>query len=394
MRIQSINSSATQEWTPELVTYLREQSQVLGFTSLGICSLNMEVPAKGLKAWLEAGYHGSMDYMARHASLRERPSELVPGAKSAVMVTMNYNQASLDRLLEPDAAVLASYAWGRDYHKIVRGQLKLLADKLFAAPAFSSSDQSRQGFRVFCDSAPVMEVELAQRAGLGWRGKNTLLLHRNQGSLFFIGTFYTSLDMPNGNLASANSATEDVHATEHCGTCTKCLDVCPTQAFDAPYRLDARKCISYLTIEHKGSIPAEYRHAIGNRIYGCDDCQLVCPWNKFAQQALHPDFATRHRLDSSTLLELFAWNEQEWDVKMAGSAIYRIGYWQWIRNIAVAIGNALRGNALKGNATHQTKDARLYRLALMQKMQSCNLNHLDQAIAHEHIQWALAQESS
>jgi epoxyqueuosine reductase len=361
-----------------LVEQLREEALSLGFSSLGISDIDLKDASAGLRAWLSEGYHGDMDYMARHEQLRGEPVTLHPGTVCAVMVTMNYTPIHQDWLAqswqtmgESHQAYIARYALGRDYHKIVRSNLQKLAD------AFQKilGNDDKLGYRVFCDSAPVMEVELASKAGLGWRGKNTLLLSREQGSMFFIGTLYIDKQLP--------AVENPMPRGEHCGSCTRCMDVCPTKAFDGPYRLDARKCISYLTIENKGAIPIEYRKAIGNRIYGCDDCQLVCPWNKYAKVASHPDFAIRNSLDSASLLELFAWTEDEFNKRMAGSAIYRIGYWRWLRNIAVGLGNSL-GNALP----HQHE-----KIADALKATKARLDQTlpEQALVVEHIDWALAQ---
>jgi epoxyqueuosine reductase len=361
-----------------LVEQLRAKALSLGFSSLGISNVDLRQASAGLRAWLEAGYHGDMDYMARHEHLRGEPMALHPGTVCAVMVTINYTPPDDDWVAKSwqtiegsNQAYVARYALGRDYHKIVRSNLQKLAD------AFEKllCQGSHFGYRVFCDSAPVMEVELASKAGLGWRGKNTLLLSREQGSMFFIGTLYVDVSLP------TNESTLPVG--EHCGTCTRCIDVCPTKAFDGPYRLDARKCISYLTIENKGVIPVEYRKAMGNRIYGCDDCQLVCPWNKYAQAASHPDFEVRNSLDNASLLALFAWTENEFNNRMAGSAIYRIGYWRWLRNIAVGLGNAL--------SCKSSVDSKEIRLLLRSTKARLDQTQPDQALVAEHIEWALAQ---
>jgi epoxyqueuosine reductase len=357
-----------------LVEQLREKALSLGFSSLGISDIDLKDASAGLRAWLNEGYHGDMDYMARHEQLRGEPVTLHPGTVCAVMVTMNYTPPqqewvaqSWQTMGDSNQAYVARYALGRDYHKIVRSNLQKLAD------VFQKilGDNDKLGYRVFCDSAPVMEVELASKAGLGWRGKNTLLLSREQGSMFFIGTLYIDKQLP--------VVESPMPPGEHCGSCSRCMEVCPTKAFDGPYRLDARKCISYLTIENKGTIPVEYRKAMGNRIYGCDDCQLVCPWNKYAQAALHPDFATRNSLDYASLLELFAWTEDEFNTRMAGSAIYRIGYWRWLRNIAVGLGNAVP------HQHEQIADALRATKARLDQSQP------EQALVIEHIDWALAQ---
>jgi epoxyqueuosine reductase len=273
-----------------------------------------------------------MDYMGRHGTARARPAELVPGTVSVITARLNYlaadPQAAARRLTEPGAAVVSLYAHGRDYHKVLRARLQALASAI-------ETEVGTHGYRVFTDSAPVMEVALAEKGGLGWRGKHTLLLNREAGSFFFLGEIYTSLALP-----------PDAPVEDHCGTCFACSAACPTGAITAPYKLDARRCISYLTIELKGVIPAEYRPLIGNRIYGCDDCQLACPWNKFAQMAAEPDFrAVRNGLDEATLVELFAWSEEAFGRRMEGSAIRRIGYAKWLSNIAIALGNCRRAGA-------------------------------------------------
>ncbi len=280
--------------------------------------------------------HGEMDYMAAHGTKRARPAELVPGTVRVIVARMDYlpQGASADwregeaaRSHDPSAAVVSMYARGRDYHKVLRSRLQQLAGRI-------KHEVGEFGYRVFTDSAPVMEVALATQAGLGWRGKHTLLLNRDAGSMFFLGEIYTDLPL-----------SIDAPVTPHCGTCNACIDVCPTQAIVGPYRLDARRCISYLTLELKGSIPVELRPLIGNRVVGCDDCQLVCPWNKFAQRATTPDFDVRHGLDEATLVELFAWSAEEFSRKTEGSALRRIGHERWLRNMAVGLGNALRQGA-------------------------------------------------
>ena len=341
-----------------LIAWARE----LGFASAGVAGIDLASAEPGLRQWLAAGFHGEMDYMARHGERRARPAELVPGTLSAVMVTMDYAPADPDwrerawaTLGAPERSFVSRYALGRDYHKLVRARLQRLAERIGA-------EIGRFGHRVFCDSGPVMEVELARRAGLGWRGKHTLLLNREQGSMFFLGTLYT--DLP---LAPADPV------SDHCGSCERCLQACPTGAIVAPYRLDARRCISYLTIELDGPIPAELRPAMGNRIYGCDDCQLVCPWNRYAQPTAEPDFAPRHRLDAATLAELFAWDEAQFLERMAGSAIRRIGHERWLRNLAVALGNVDPAGretalvALRSRAAHPS------------------------ALVREHVAWAIAR---
>jgi epoxyqueuosine reductase len=303
--------------------------------------------------------------MAAHGAKRARPQALVPGTLRVISARMNYlprsARSSAQVLGDPNAAYLSRYALGRDYHKVLRRRLQRLADRIEAAVGPFR-------YRAFTDSAPVMEVELAQKAGLGWRGKHTLLLDRRAGSYFFLGEIYTDLPLP-----------VDAPSAEHCGTCQECIEACPTGAIVAPYRLDARRCISYLTIEHKGSIPEDLRPLIGNRVYGCDDCQLVCPWNRFAQPSTEGDFDVRNGLDSATLVELFAWSQAEFHERLAGSAIRRIGYERWLRNIAVGIGNAL-AQAADDDAIAQTLEAALQRRS-----------DDPSPLVREHVQWALAQ---
>ena len=305
---------------------LVDAAHALGFAKLGVAAVEIPADELHLLRWLEAGFHGEMDYMARHGATRSRPAELVPGTVRVLSVRMDYwppgSADAADVLADPTRAYISRYALGRDYHKIMRRALAHLAERI-------RDEFGPFGYRVCVDSAPVLEKALARDAGLGWIGKHTNLIARDAGSWFFLGEILTDLPLPVDEPASA-----------HCGTCTACIPACPTAAILAPYRLDARRCISYLTIEHKSAIPAELRAAIGNRIYGCDDCQLVCPWNKFARTAAHPDFKVRHDLDAPHLTELFAWTEAQFDARMRGSAIYRVGYERWLRNIAVALGNA------------------------------------------------------
>ena len=297
----------------------------LGFQAVGIADVDLSAAGGRLAEWLGMGWHGEMDYMARHAALRSQPADLVPGTVRVLSCRMDYLAdipGPVEReLQEFSQAYIARYARGRDYHKVMRGRLQKLCERI-------ESEVGPFGHRAFADSAPVMEVELAVRAGIGWRGKHTLLLDR-QGSWFFLGEIYCDLDLET-----------DAPVANHCGTCRKCIDICPTQAITAPYQLDARRCISYLTIELKGPIPQELRPLIGNRVYGCDDCQLVCPWNGFAKTSAELDFQVRNGLDSSSLLQLFAWTEEEFDRRMQGSPIRRIGYERWLRNLAVGLGNA------------------------------------------------------
>ncbi|HEY4374534.1 MAG TPA: tRNA epoxyqueuosine(34) reductase QueG [Burkholderiales bacterium] len=353
----------------DLKARIRGLGRALGFDAVGFAGADLGAAAQArLQAWLEAGYHGEMDYMARHGMKRVRPAELVPGTLTVITARMNYlaapAEAALLRIDRAGEAYVSVYAHGRDYHKVMRNRLQRLAEQVEA-------EVGAFGHRVFTDSAPVAEVELGAQSGLGWRGKHTLLLNREAGSFFFLGEIYTTLALP-----------PDPPVTEHCGSCFACSAACPTAAIVAPYTVDARRCISYLTIELKGAIPEDLRPLMGNRIYGCDDCQLVCPWNKFAQQAAQPDFlAVRNGLDAARLTALFAWSEVEFGARMAGSAILRIGYERWLRNIAVALGNALRGH---------TDDA------LREQMRAALHARTDDASAlvREHVAWALRQEAA
>ncbi len=321
-----------------------------------------------MQAWLDQGFHGDMQYMATHGLRRARPAELVPGTLSVITARMDYLPSATPkgwqgiefaRLDRPSEAIVSMYARGRDYHKVLRSRLQKLSERI-------AQDIGPFGHRVFTDSAPVLEVELASRSGLGWRGKHTLMLARDAGSIFFLGEIFIDLALP---------ATEP--APEHCGSCTSCIDVCPTQAIVAPYQLDARRCISYLTIEHAGPIPLELRPLMGNRIYGCDDCQLVCPWNKFAQRSALPDFDERQGLTGQQLVTLFAWTEAEFLNYTEGSPIRRIGHARWQRNIAVAMGNALRS---------ELPDT------VQRALRSALMAALPQAVPllAEHIDWAMA----
>jgi len=298
----------------------------LGFQQLGISDIDLAKAEGQLQEWLDDGRHGEMHYMHRHGSKRSHPEELVPGTLRVISARMDYlpeNQADAQALLDhPSKAYVSRYALGRDYHKVLRGRLKNLAKKI-------EERIGAFGYRVFVDSAPVLEKALAQKAGIGWVGKHTNIIHDKAGSWFFLGELYTDLPLP-----------IDTPSESHCGSCKACIDVCPTDAITGPYQLDARRCISYLTIELRDSIPLEFRKAIGNRIYGCDDCQLFCPWNKFAEPSAEGDFAPRHGLDNAELVDLFAWTEERWLEKTEGSPIRRIGYESWLRNIAVALGNA------------------------------------------------------
>lgn len=310
-----------------MASQIKLWAKALGFADAHITRASLPASAESeLKAWLDAGFHGEMDYMARHGAMRVRPAELVPGAVSVVSVRMHYWPAQAhdaDHVLaDGSRAYLSRYALGRDYHKVVRNRLQKLAERIGKAVG-------EYGYRVFTDSAPLAEVALAAQAGQGWRGKHTLLLNKKQGSLFFLGEVVTDLPLP-----------EDAPEDGHCGSCTRCIDACPTGAIVAPYQVDARRCISYLTIELKGVIPEPLRPLIGNRVYGCDDCQLVCPWNRFVVHTQESDFAVRHGLDDVSLLDLFGWDEAIFASKMAGSPIYRIGYLKWLSNLAIGLGNA------------------------------------------------------
>ncbi|MGI4984508.1 MAG: tRNA epoxyqueuosine(34) reductase QueG, partial [Janthinobacterium lividum] len=425
-----LTASALSALAARIKTWARE----LGFDAVGISDIDLSDAEDGLQSWLDAGYHGDMDYMEKHGVRRARPAELVPGTLRVISVRLPYLPGAVlgadhaadrmaedtadatgaagardwragerARLADPAAAVVSVYARGRDYHKVLRQRLQRLAERITA-------EIGPFGHRVFTDSAPVMEVELARRAGVGWRGKHTLLLARDAGSFFFIGEMYVDLPLPAdaevlaartaGTVAEAIGIDAGVEQRPahplplhpphpsplpppdgaHCGQCRRCIDACPTGAIVAPYRLDARRCISYLTIEHKGSIPEPLRAAIGNRVYGCDDCQTACPWNKFAKVAPVADFDTRNGLDQASLLDLFGWSEADFDTRLEGSAIRRIGHAQWLRNLAVGLGNALRAAppaaldpaqrrtivaALRGQAAHPS------------------------AVVREHVAWAL-----
>jgi epoxyqueuosine reductase len=348
-----------------LVTQIRAWAHELGFQAVGISDTDLSAAENGLLKWLALGLHGEMDYMAKHGIKRSRPAELLPGTLRVISLRMNCAPPDArdgwQVLAEGDRAFISRYALGRDYHKVMRNRLAKLAEKIRAAAVKFTGAAGFEG-RVFTDSAPVLEVELARKAGLGWRGKHTLLLSREHGSQFFLGEIYVNLPLP-----------VEGPQQEHCGTCTRCIDICPTRAIIAPYSVDARRCISYLTIELKGSIPVEFRPLIGNRIYGCDDCQLVCPWNGFARTSTEPDFAVRHGLDDVGLIELFAWDEAEFNSKLAGSAIYRIGHEQWLRNIAVALGNAPRSAAI---------------IAALQS----HFEH-PSGLVREHVKWALKRHA-
>jgi iron-sulfur cluster binding protein, putative len=339
----------------QLARHIKQWGRALGFGAVGICDTDLTEAERHLHAWLAKGYHGTMDYMQRHGSKRTRPAELVPGTLRIISVRLDYRPSEPDPgsvLRDPAAAFISRYALGRDYHKVLRARLKKLAQCIAA-------EIGDFGYRVFTDSAPVMEKAIAQKAGLGWVGKHSNILARDAGSWFFLGELYTDLPLP-----------VDSPVSDHCGECTACIDACPTRAIVAPYQVDARRCISYLTIELHGPIPEALRPLMGNRIYGCDDCQLCCPWNRFANDTTEADFLPRHDLDSATLIELFAWDEATFLKRTEGSAIRRIGHERWLRNIAVALGNSGDPRAIP------TLRARL--------------SH-PSALVREHVHWALAQ---
>jgi len=337
---------------------IRRWGTELGFGAVGIAGVELAADEAHLVNWLEAGFHGEMDYMARHGTKRSRPPDLTPGTVRVIAARMDYAPPGVenawDMIADDGRAYVSRYALGRDYHKILRSRLQKLADRI-------GEVTGPFGHRVFTDSAPVLEKALARDAGLGWIGKHTLLLSRDAGSWFFLGEIYTDLPLPLDEPASA-----------HCGTCTRCIEICPTQAIVAPYKLDARRCISYLTIELRGSIPEDLRPLIGNRVFGCDDCQLVCPWNKFAQPASEADFAPRHGLDAAELVDLFAWSEDEFLQRTEGMAIRRTGYEGWLRNIAVALGNARRSDAITDSLRARSDDP--------------------SPVVREHVTWALSQQ--
>ena len=355
----SVDQASLREW-------LGEQSRALGFDGLRITDTHLGSATERLHEWLEQGRHGQMEYMARHANLRSDPGMLVPGAVRVICVTMNYltPQINFDdewrSLSDSKQAVISMYARGRDYHKVMRNRLQEFAQRI-------ENRIGSFGYRVFTDSAPLMEVELARKAGLGWRGKHTLLLNRESGSTFFLGEILVDVPLP-----------IDQEEESHCGTCQACIEICPTQAITTPYQLDARRCISYLTIENPDTIPVEFRRAMGNRVYGCDDCQLICPWNKFAQRSGLPDFVERHGLGKASLLQLWSWTAEEFEKRHEGSAIRRIGYSRWRRNLAVAMGNALADD----DVPVSDKDA--LRAALLAALP------MSDTLVAEHIEWALS----
>jgi epoxyqueuosine reductase len=340
-----------------LMASIRAWASELGFQRVGVAGVELDEDAAHLRDWLGQGLHGDMQWMARHGELRGKPDALRPGTLRVLSVRMDYATSSdaddWNAIGNGERAYVARYARGRDYHKLMRGRLQQLSDRIESAVG-------PFGHRVFVDSAPVLERALARNAGLGWIGKHTCLIDRDAGSWFFLGEIYTDLPLP-----------LDVPATAHCGTCTRCIEICPTQAITAPNRLDARRCIAYLTIEHEGAIPEELRAPIGNRVFGCDDCQLVCPWNKFARIAAEPDFRVRNGLDQASLADLFAWTEEEFLQRTEGSAIRRLGHERWLRNIAVGLGNAPSTPAV---------------IAALQ-----SLREHSSELVREHVEWALGR---
>lgn len=353
-----MDKTSTPFQAAELFSKIQNWAYTLGFDAVGVTDTNLDKPSTRLLNWLQAGMHGGMYFMEQHIGKRTQPGELLPGTLRILSVRMNYfcdTKIPATTLLEQkNMAYIARYALGRDYHKLMRKRLQKLADQITA-------EVGEFNYRAFVDSAPVMEKALAENAGLGWIGKHTLNLNQKTGSYYFLGELYTNLPLPISPKAS-----------RHCGDCCKCISVCPTQAITAPYQLDARRCIAYLTIEHQGSIPVEFRTAIGNRVFGCDDCQLVCPWNRFAQTSKDPAMQVRNKLDCSSLLELFLWSEEEFKQRTQGSVLYRLGYTRWLRNLAVGLGNAPYDDKIV--------------TALRQYIDHPN------AMVREHTQWALAAQ--
>ena len=356
--IDSMGHAEISDWGA-LAARIKDWGRELGFDAIGISGVDLPEAERGLADWLAAGFHGEMDYMARHGTRRSRPAELVPGTLRVISARMNYQPEAADaaaNLADTTRAYVSRYALGRDYHKVLRARLQKLAERI-------ESETGPFIHRAFSDSAPVMEIAIASGAGLGWRGKHTLLLTRDAGSWFFLGELFVGLPLPT-----------DEPVSDHCGTCRRCIDACPTGAIVAPYQVDARRCISYLTIELAGSIPLALRPLIGNRVYGCDDCQIPCPWNREAPITREADFAVRHGLDRATLVELFGWTQAMFESRMAGSAILRIGYERWLRNLAVGLGNAPTSpqviDALRARQDHPS------------------------ALVREHVEWALARHTA
>ncbi|MEC9376366.1 MAG: tRNA epoxyqueuosine(34) reductase QueG [Pseudomonadota bacterium] len=342
----------------KLAANIRQWALELGFSAAGVTGIDLKKDAEHLSKWLESERHGEMKYMEKHAGLRSNPSKLFPGVKRIISVRMDYlskDEKLFAPLNDPHQAYISRYALGRDYHKLMRKRLQNLAEKI-------TQTTGPFGYRAFTDSAPILEKALARNAGLGWIGKHTNLINKSTGSWFFLGELFTNLPLP------IDSPTEN-----HCGSCSTCIDICPTAAITAPYELDAKRCISYLTIELRGSIPIELRPLIGNRIFGCDDCQLFCPWNKFAQFSSEDSFNPRHGLDSTQLIELFFWSKEEWLSKTEGSAIRRIGFECWLRNIAVALGNATTTKAVISSLQARS--------------------NYESELVREHVEWALEQHT-
>jgi len=355
--VQEQNIIAKELSLSSLKENIQSWASELGFSSIGITDIDLSDEKKYLDRWIQNGFQGEMHYMDRNLSKRDNPEELVSGTKRIISLTMNYLPKSYkgkETLGNSEKAFVSGYATGRDYHKLMRSRLKKLASKI---KKFSPHEN-----RVFVDSAPVLEKAIARKAGLGWVGKNTLVMNKRFGSYFFLGEIYTDLELPIDN----------PHTESHCGTCTSCMDVCPTDAFVGPYQLDSRKCISYLTIEHKGSIDKELRPKMGNRIFGCDDCQIFCPWNKFAKHTNEIDFQPRHNLDDAYLCDLFLWSEEEFNEKTEGSAIRRTGYEGWLRNISIAL----------GNAEYSTKNLETLRIR----------QNFPSEIVREHVNWAIDEQ--
>ncbi|WP_312490386.1 tRNA epoxyqueuosine(34) reductase QueG [Pseudomonas cremoris] len=345
---------------PALAQSIKDWGRELGFQQVGISGLDLAEHEQHLQRWLDAGYHGEMEYMGAHGSKRSHPGELVPGTLRVVSLRMDYlpGDTQMAQLLaKPEKAYISRYALGRDYHKLIRKRVQQLADRIQA-------QIGPFGFRAFVDSAPVLEKAIAEQAGLGWIGKNTLVLNRKAGSYFFLSELFVDLPLP----------VDAPHSTEHCGRCTACLDICPTNAFVGPYVLDARRCISYLTIELKSAIPEDLRPLIGNRVFGCDDCQIVCPWNRFARATAESDFKPRHNLDNAELAELFMWDEDKFLSSTEGSPLRRAGYERWLRNLAVGLGNAPSSipvlEALKARRDYPSE------------------------LVREHVEWALNQHAT
>jgi len=341
----------------DLALKIKQWGEELGFQQVGISDTDLQSAEQHLHKWVDKGFHGNMDYMHKHGLKRSRPELLLEGTVSIISVRMDYLPETAEQMNQvldnPVSAFISRYALGRDYHKIMRNRLQKLADKI-------AIEIGQFGYRAFVDSAPVLEKAIAEKAGLGWMGKHSNIINRKAGSWFFLGEIYTDIQLP-----------PDLTSSAHCGKCIACIDICPTQAIVAPYQVDARRCISYLTIELHGAIPEDLRSSIGNRIYGCDDCQLICPWNRFAKLTTEKDYNPRHNLNNSQLTELFKWTEDEFLKKMEGSAIRRIGHVRWLRNIAVALGNS-------------KPSAEVSKALLQRQTHSSD-------IVKEHVSWALGQ---